>query len=173
MVDDRGGPFVTIARHDPDLKRSAALTLHGLSAPDRQWLLAQLDPQHRTQLQILLDELVLLGIPSDPELVQVAIHRPKTTASQEESGRGVMVGTPESLAAILGGEPDSMIGIVLSTIDRSHAQEVLQKMPADRLGPIRAAIDRAPKSATALNEAILEAIRHRLVRNEKDLDITP
>jgi hypothetical protein len=49
--------------------RRAALTLHGLQAQDKQWLLTQLPAQDQTILREHLQELDALGFRYEPELI--------------------------------------------------------------------------------------------------------
>ncbi|HVE52859.1 MAG TPA: hypothetical protein VNB23_05705 [Ramlibacter sp.] len=60
--------------------RRAALMVHALAAADRQWLLEQLGTQERTQLQGMLSELQVLGIPASRSLVHDALAAAATAS---------------------------------------------------------------------------------------------
>jgi hypothetical protein len=49
--------------------KQAALLVHALAAPDREWVLSHLPPPQRKRLAGLLQELRQLGIPRDPALL--------------------------------------------------------------------------------------------------------
>ncbi|WP_139798869.1 hypothetical protein [Andreprevotia lacus] len=57
------------------------MALHGVSAADREWVLARLDEAHRAELAAYLDELHALGIPADSSLVTVGGRRGATVDS--------------------------------------------------------------------------------------------
>ena len=52
-----------------DGPRQAALLIHAMAVPDREWLWAKLSTQERASLQALLSELESLGIPSDRSIL--------------------------------------------------------------------------------------------------------
>lgn len=71
--------------------RRAALALHALSAADRDWLLAQLQPQQQLALRSSLEELQELGIPPDGEIIRRALDErsvsPAPAPMHEEAAR--------------------------------------------------------------------------------------
>jgi len=49
--------------------RKAAIRLACSHTEDREWILARLEPEERRQVEVLLEEINLLGLSSDPSVV--------------------------------------------------------------------------------------------------------
>ncbi|SDA89591.1 hypothetical protein SAMN03159443_04275 [Pseudomonas sp. NFACC15-1] len=49
--------------------RKAAIRLACSHVEDREWILARLEPEERRQVEVLLEEINLLGLSSDPSVV--------------------------------------------------------------------------------------------------------
>ena len=49
--------------------RKAAIRLACSHAEDREWILARLEPEERRQVEVLLEEINLLGLSNDPSVV--------------------------------------------------------------------------------------------------------
>ncbi|WP_426303925.1 hypothetical protein ACN9MJ_12975 [Acidovorax facilis] len=54
--------------------RQAALLVHSMQDVDRAWILKELVPHQRAQIEVLLTELRELEIPQDPEILQLALR---------------------------------------------------------------------------------------------------
>ncbi len=142
-----------------DPRRRAALTLHGLSATDRQWVLGQLRPVQRAELEALLAELVELGIPSDPALVEAALQHPHgTEPSLSMPPPAPIDSSPQVLAELFRHEPDVLLGLYLDTLETSGVEQVLRQLPSERVVRLRGAPAAALRQATALREALREVV---------------
>lgn len=101
----------------PDLSgshRRAALVLHALDAVDRQWALEQLDREHRLALEGALAELVELGIPADPTLVDAALATHDGALTADPRIEFLSKQSAEAVLMQLRGEPKALITTVLS-----------------------------------------------------------
>jgi hypothetical protein len=148
----------TDAAMDP--LRSAALTLHALPAPDREWLLEGLSGRQRQLLLPLLEELQVLGVPADPELLQEL---------QPDAGSGTPAPAwPEALSAaevavlahVLAGEPLGLTRSLLAIREWNWTPQLLAAMDEDRRRKLRDDPPACPP-APLLQAAILQALRLR------------
>lgn len=148
--------------------RHVAILLHGLGEVDRDWLLGQLPPTQQGQLQPLLAELQVLGIPSDPQLTRDAVLR--GTAPPDLSpppSRSADAGDPalDRLAAaatarVLAPEPATLAAELLARGGAAWRAEVLREMAPPRRREIEAAL--APHlAAVSLPGASLPGLRQR------------
>lgn len=80
-----GHPHVNV----DDGARRAALTLHAMQAPDREWLLAQLSDPEQQAIRTLLAELTELGIPLQSRFVADAVRdaRPNDAQSRRVANK--------------------------------------------------------------------------------------
>jgi hypothetical protein len=118
-------------------QRRAALTLHALAAPDREWLLEQLPATDRTALRGLLAELRELGIP-------LAEAAPQVDASNAPA-----------LAAVLAREAESFRGVLLSLLRAEQRDAVLARWP-DELQALPAPVAK-PAWTPKLQDALLRS----------------
>ena len=105
--------------------RQSALLLHGLSAEDRQWILAQLAEGQRARLSGYLAELEQLGMPADRSLAEAllsgaagraenAAHRTGAHAAERATfGAALRAAPAEAVLAILAEQPAWLIALVL------------------------------------------------------------
>jgi len=121
----------------PASARQAALLLHTMPESDRGWLLQQLPPSQRAGTEQLLAELVALGIPADPALLNQVL------AQAAQPGR-VPSSQEERLIHRLGELPSRSIGAVLQSESDGLVARVLRLAPwpwrealLDHLGPTR------------------------------------
>jgi hypothetical protein len=138
-------------------KRIAALTLHGLNLHDRSWVLGQLGEAHRQEMETLLLELVQLGIPGDASVVKAAISR-QGTGQVRVAKPTVPEVSAAALAHVLEGEPDSVVGACLATLDGQKAEGVLSRLPEVRHAAVRDTWQRTtltPAMRDALSQAVL------------------
>lgn len=103
--------------------RNAALKLHGLAAPDRDWILQQLPAHDNKTLSALLHELRALGIRPEQDLAEQASGGGVRQAMLDGGGAAgglaealdaLCAAPPDSIAALLAAEPEQMVAIVLS-----------------------------------------------------------
>ena len=119
----------------PTLRR-AALVLHAMPEVDRAWLLAQLAPQERTQLEPLLAELRTLGIPAERALLDEAIGVARLAAGREAGAAKAHADAlaklrkadPEELAAILRREPAVLVAKLCRMAKWPWRDAVLRKL---------------------------------------------
>jgi hypothetical protein len=142
-------------------QRLAALTLHGLSVADRQWVLGQLRPVQRAELETLLAELRELGIPSDPGLVEAAVHPQPGEPSLDVPPPAPIDSTPQILADLFRDEPDGLVSLYLHTLEASGADQVLMQFPSERVVRLRSPLPAALRQASGLREALREVVRTR------------
>ncbi|RYF15900.1 MAG: hypothetical protein EOO30_13055 [Comamonadaceae bacterium] len=138
----------------PALRR-AALSLHGLEAEDRDWILHALPGDQSSALRNLLRELQELGIPAQELLPQQRAEQPAsepckvlpplTPAVAKDLARLLMAEPPRIRSVLLGAHPSSW-GDCLRTTDVGET----------------AACPQGADGAPALQEAVVAAVRHRL-----------
>jgi hypothetical protein len=143
--------------------RSAALLLHAMDAGDRQWLMSQLSDDQRADVQRLLDELSMLGIPADRGLVRDALH------VTSQAVRAAAHPTPDPVAAlrgasvdivcrVLAAECDQLIAKVLSCHPWPWHEALLAHIGAVRRQRINDAIRRATSPAGARGGQLANAL---------------
>ena len=112
--------------------RRAALTLHAMAEPDRDWVLSGLDAGQRDILQPLLAELRSLGIPEGagleplPDAAQPAgspATRPPDDWLRTLDGQGVT-----ALAQVLSSEPPQVAQTLLALDDWPWGARLLQAL---------------------------------------------
>jgi hypothetical protein len=140
-------------------ERLAALTLHALAAADREWLLGRLMPAQASHLRALLAELVDLGIPPDPALIDSA-RRIATQASLNGPNAPPWMNlSPTAFRKLLSEEPLQLVARALSNFDADRQVELLAQWPQ----PDRAEIQSLCQAcvthpAPALNAAVMNAL---------------
>jgi CHAD domain-containing protein len=127
-------------------QRRAALTLHALAAPDREWLLEQLPATDRTALRGLLAELRELGIPADADVIRSALA---------EAAPQVDASNAPALAAVLAREAESFRGVLLSLLRAEQRDAVLARWP-DELQALPAPVAK-PAWTPKLQDALLRS----------------
>ncbi len=141
--------------------RQSALLLHGLSEPDRQWILQHLGDEDRLLLGEYLAELKSLGIPGDPTLLD-GFRSPRP-----RDGRDPLLGASVAqIRALLADEPVWLVRHVLALGDWPWRQDFLaalepaqrERLMASRLVPMRG------KAAECLRRQLAQ----RLARFEVD-----
>lgn len=66
--------------------RKLAIRLACAHPEDREWLLRQLTPAERQQMEELLQEISLLGLAADPAIVEAVMAEPAGLPAGEQSG---------------------------------------------------------------------------------------
>ena len=121
-----------------DGARKSALLLHALPHSDRAWLLERLPEPERAALSALLAELESLGIPADRALVDRALASARGPEAGPSAGTASSPGAvamvalaaadPERLAAVLSGEPVTLLVRFLEMSDWPWREELLEHL---------------------------------------------
>ncbi len=158
------------------LLRRCALTLHAIGSRDRQWLLARLPLDRRTELEQLVDELRALGIPADPRVARVALdedHREPPAARVERPRRGgsaldiVNAAPAKELALLLQHEPATLIAHAV-VLRGPGGDEILTHLGTVRRRQVQAVLLRSAARAQSFtpaaqfSQALLEQLAARL-----------
>lgn len=127
--------------------RRAALTLHALAAPDRDWVLRRLDAQQQRDVQHHLGELEAMGLAADARLVEQALQqsatvpepawRPALRACDAQRLHGVLRDEPAALIArVLNNGPWPWEKAFLARLDKVQRFRVdhcrMQEVPVSR-----------------------------------------
>jgi hypothetical protein len=131
-------------------RRRAALTLHALAAPDRDWLLQQLPAPDRAALRGLLTELRELGIPADAGVIRSAL-------AEAAPDLGSALPNASALALVLSREAESLRGALLSLLPAGQTDAVLAQWPSElEARPVAVA---KPGWTPKLQEALVQSWR--------------
>jgi hypothetical protein len=143
--------------------RHAALQLHSLSDPDREWMLSSLSPVRRARLEVLLAELRSLGIPADMPL---PIH-PEVAGAQDRPAPGsddapfrrlqhLSAADLDWLAARLHEEPPQVAALVVSAPHCAWREALIGRLDDRRTACIAASATSpvAPLTQAAVLEAL-------------------
>lgn len=144
----------------PDLRR-AALTLHALAEPDRDWVLRRLGTSQQRQVQEHLGELAALGLAADASLVEQALRQ--GASAPEPQWRNVLHACDaQHLLDALRGEPATLVARVLNNGPWPWEKAFLAGL--DKLQRARVAKCRVQDMPTSreLDEALLRALAARL-----------
>lgn len=149
--------------------RKAALVLHSLGTRDRHWMLQRLPSAHRELLQPLLDELAQLGLPADPGLVNQVLGGLRSLAAVEPVGRSTLEqASAPDIDLLVRGEPDALVGKLLSLFPWRWRDDFIALLPATRRGAIILAEASSARDAGAgisapdLAAALLQELEARL-----------
>jgi hypothetical protein len=165
--------------------RRAALAVHGLSAIDRTWLVAQLSGDERLSLEPLLVELSTLALPADGSLVAELLGPMKGEALHTSPAEAVPLATerqhrasekdelcrlnPAAVLKALHGEAPGLIARLLHVHAWPWRETVLEQLvPAkrrdvtDRLETLR--WQPGPQLPEALCNSLANALHHRIVQ---------
>jgi hypothetical protein len=129
-------------------RRRAALTLHALATPDREWLLEQLPAAERGALRGLLVELQDLGIPADADVIRSALAEVTPAA-------GSALLHPRGHAQVLAREADAFRGVLLSLVAPAQREAMLAHWPLTLEAPPGPAAQ--PSWAPRLKDAVLDS----------------
>jgi hypothetical protein len=128
----------------PSLRR-AAVALHGAGREDQAWLLAQLDPAHRAELEALLGDLADLGIPRDRSVVEELLRNaapaslapdmpskpaPAARSATEQALLVLRSAAPRHLAEVLRNEPAALVAHVLAHLPAGARTRCLERLAA-------------------------------------------
>jgi hypothetical protein len=155
---------------DPEERfRRTALVLHGLSATDRDWLLARLPEAQVAKLRQLLCELIELGLPGDASLVRSALSAAAPTAAVPAHEGVLAAATAACMHECLAKEPDQFVAVVLAARSWPWADDLLVHLGpacARRLGEL----GRDWHAPVALQEAVLTVLARKV--EERSANVT-
>lgn len=143
--------------------RRTALLLHGLSADDREWVLANLPRGQADQLRDLLRELTELGMPAEGSLVRSVLTRsPGPTPEPRHEHQTVLKqASATQLHACLSTESDRLIAAVTCAAEWAWTDELLMKLGQARGEAIRELV-RTWRPPRALQNAALKSLERRV-----------
>jgi flagellar motor switch protein FliG len=151
--------------------RNAALKLHGLAAPDRDWILQQLPAHDSKTLSALLDELRALGIRSDQDLAEQAsggdVRQAMLDAGGAVGGLGealdaLCAAPADRIAAVLAAEPDQMVAAVLSAYPWPWRARLLADYPPDKRQRLGRALQQAAPLKPRAQAELVKLLAERL-----------
>ncbi|TFY97082.1 hypothetical protein [Ramlibacter humi] len=136
--------------------RRAALLVHALPKPDREWLLDSLAPRDRVEMEGLLDELRELDIPPDHALLKDVVEAAPQPAAMGAADRLERLSPSQVrlLVEVLRPEPARLVSTLLGLRAWPWRNEV-----ALALGGVEAS---ASTQAPALQQALCEVLWRRL-----------
>ncbi len=143
-------------------KRRAALTLHALDAGDRAWILERIPVPQRVELQSLLDELMTLGIPDDPDLLcgVLAARAPAECIGELPSESFDATAWADTLAH----EPMGVVRGCLASLQRLERDDVLRRLPVHVQAEV--SLPESGDAAPALRTAVARVIARRADSSE-------
>jgi hypothetical protein len=144
--------------------RHAALVLHGLATADRQWLMSRLPVERQRELTFLLQELQDIGIPPDADLIRTAIgSEPPGRDAITPSPHGTLAAaTAEQMHALLSGEPDGLVALVVGSTAWPWNEALLTRLGAQRAARVRG-LALSSASGAMLRRTALEQLNRRLM----------
>lgn len=144
--------------------RRAALTLYALSDVDRKWVLQRLTSEQREALTPLLDDLLHLGIPTDPEIVQTVLRdaQDRPSADPDDRVQALWHSDENRIVALLRPEPDEFVARLLALRDWPWTKTVLDRLGNSRARSIATLKEGLSAMPTLLAEAVLRAASDRL-----------
>lgn len=146
--------------------RQSALLLHGLSAPDRRWVLEQLAAPDQLILNQHLNELKSLGIPADAAFS--ADRRPPPAAATLETA------SADQMRRLLAEEPVWLVRHLLALADWPWRDDFLATLPASQRRRMTAAhrAPLAPRAAQSLLAQLTQRLAgaHRMTPSAQPLE---
>lgn len=146
--------------------RRAALTLHALPAPDREWVLRQLDPHHRQVLNSHLQELEALGIVADARLVSDALRSVASPSVIPQWRRSLACQSADAVHACLQAEPPALIARVLAGGPWVWESGLLERLSPEQRARVEACRHDGLAACPALDDWILCELCERLGETE-------
>lgn len=145
----------------PSCDRQAALLLHSLDASSRRWVLERLQPQEKSLVAPLLAELSDLGVPADaPWLLSLLepAAKPSGEASNDACRRRIESAAVSDIRRLLDGEPVELVRRLLALGPWPWGAELARSFGLQAPA--------APKTARAIDSALLAALAQRLAAQE-------
>jgi hypothetical protein len=163
--------------------RNAALFLHALAPNDRHWVMSQLESTQRAEMEVLLGELTLAGLPADRAIVGAALLLPagaEVGSVGSPAGReaALSVLPAETVCHVLGGEPDQLIATLLRWQHWPWQESLLVHVGALRRHRILSALRGPAGSGWSLrrarfDEALMQGILARAARTAAMESVEP
>jgi hypothetical protein len=149
-------------------QRRCALALHSVSEVDRLWLIARLPASLVRQMNLMLDELRVLGIPGDSNLVRQTLLAP-SEQRRVQTVRSSPVIPARQLGLLVVGEPAVLIACAL--VDRSAAdrETALAEIPFGQRAAVRDVLRRLDTHVPPFAPALMEAIKQELAKKTVQL----
>ena len=148
--------------------QKAALSLHGMHANDRQWLLEQLSVEQRIPLLTLLDELEKLGVPREPMLLKDVTEPSQPELPKHPAIESLSRQPVENLWAVLQAEPDSLTISLIAGAEWSWKDELLTAIPAARRRKIVSGMDSGPVLPAPAFEALCETVMDAVLQQPNE-----
>lgn len=170
--------LLDVASQAQDGGRRAALAMHALREADRTWILRQLPPAQREQLERLLAELKALAIPASPALVQEMLAAAPAAVKPQARAPAAQVDTWVSqldaiarleaaqVARLLQAEPAGLIAQLLNVQHWPWQDAVLEQLGVVKRRRVEEVLDALrrrlrPKAPESLNRALVSALLAR------------
>ncbi|MCH2172742.1 hypothetical protein MK489_18360 [Myxococcota bacterium] len=149
--------------------RRAALCLHGLADQDRSWLLDQLEPEQRTKLEPLLQELSELNPPAEVAQLEFEEETVSTPTDREKWIRTIDRAEPSVIRTLLASEPNCVIVSLLSNQSWAWLENFLDSLPLHQRNEITEQIALSNGSQPPLlSNAILETMSTRITEHRSN-----
>lgn len=152
-----------------DGHRRAALALHGLQEPDRDWILAQLAATERAPLDPLLQELRGLGIAPDAAMIGPIVaakgQAPEPAAPQTPRDR-IRAASAARIRELLAGEPPAVAASLIAIEPWPWRASLLARMPRRRRAEVSRAIPAAARRGPRFADTLVAALDARLAGGE-------
>lgn len=148
---------------DADARR-AALLLHSMIPADREWLLGELEPAQRAELERLLQELAAMGLPADRTLLDAGLAPSEPAATPVGPHAKALAGVPaQAVVEALLNEPDRLVAQVLQCGPWGWQAELFAALSPLRRRAVQDLLRQAAPAdaAPALSTALLESLRTR------------
>lgn len=151
--------------------RKAALKLHGLSAPDRAWMLQRLPAHERATLSDLLRELKELGIKSDHRMAddishddvrQTLLQAGSAVAGLADALDAMCAARPAEVSAMLSSEPDTMTATVLSVYPWPWRASLLADYGVEKRQRVSRALQQAAQLKPRVRAELVTVLADRL-----------
>lgn len=145
--------------------RHAAMALHALAAPDREWMLSRLPGERAGEVRELLNELEALGLEADPAMVDRALRNStaRTAVEVPVPHAAIAAASAAQMLALLRGEPDRLVALVTSSAAWGWRPAFLAQLGpqrAERLADLGATM----QVPAALRATVLGTVADRVQR---------
>ena len=158
--------LLDVASQAQDGGRRAALAMHALREADRSWILGQLPPAQREQLEGLLAELKALAIPASPALVQEMLAAAPADVKPQARAPAAQVDTWVSQLDAIARLEAALVARLLNVQHWPWQEALLEQLGVVKRRRIEEVLDTLrrrlrPKAPEALNRALVSALLSR------------
>ena len=137
--------------------RKAAMLLHSMTASDRQWMLARIDPVQRPRVEALLAELAGLEFPVDADLVRESLAAAETKATMPAPRPTDLSGwSADEAARMLLPESDDLIALLLRAGNWTWAGALRARLGTERARAVEAS---RYSTASEVSAVLLDAAK--------------